>query len=324
MNFHLWGGVKSSHSKGLQGFIAEKFSYIGIENLPSTVGRGRKIDLSKAKVRFSGEGLDLSDGCKFDPSPTSATQVNLLASVSSPDGRGKKAAFTLAEVLITLGIIGVVAAMTLPTLISNYQKQVYVNQLKKSVSVLSQGFTTIMGQEGVTRLSDTEVFSGIPGSACNQFSINTDDCRGLKEGLNRVFSGIQFSPCEGPEMKSLNGLDDPMPKYGTCIKFADGLEIYNFSFYKTVNDSGRTADLLIDINGPKNPNTLGRDGFRFILGNNGTVYPDGSQISSEITCGGDPNRCYWRTSTLSSYKCTLNGDGYGCAGRVLEEDAMNY
>ena len=35
----------------------------------------------------------------------------------------KKRAFTLAEVLITLGIIGVVAAMTIPTLISNYQKK---------------------------------------------------------------------------------------------------------------------------------------------------------------------------------------------------------
>lgn len=37
-------------------------------------------------------------------------------------------AFTLAEVLITLGIIGVVAAMTLPTLIQNHQKQVYATQ----------------------------------------------------------------------------------------------------------------------------------------------------------------------------------------------------
>ena len=48
----------------------------------------------------------------------------------------KKAAFTLTEVLITLGIIGVVAALTLPTLISNHKKQTYVNQLKKAVNTL--------------------------------------------------------------------------------------------------------------------------------------------------------------------------------------------
>lgn len=45
-------------------------------------------------------------------------------------------AFTLAEVLITLGIIGVVAAMTLPTLINNYRKQETIAKLKKVYSVL--------------------------------------------------------------------------------------------------------------------------------------------------------------------------------------------
>ncbi len=52
----------------------------------------------------------------------------------------KKVAFTLAEVLITLGIIGVVAAMTLPTLINNYKKQQTIAQLKKAYSEISQVF----------------------------------------------------------------------------------------------------------------------------------------------------------------------------------------
>lgn len=43
----------------------------------------------------------------------------------------QKKAFTLAEVLITLGIIGVVAAMTLPTLVGEYQKKQTATQLKK-------------------------------------------------------------------------------------------------------------------------------------------------------------------------------------------------
>ena len=49
-----------------------------------------------------------------------------------------KAAFTLAEVLITLGIIGVVAAMTIPTIIANTNSQKYRSTLKKTVSTLSQ------------------------------------------------------------------------------------------------------------------------------------------------------------------------------------------
>ncbi len=50
----------------------------------------------------------------------------------------KRSAFTLAEVLITLGIIGVVAAMTLPTLIANYQKQATVNKIKKFYTNINQ------------------------------------------------------------------------------------------------------------------------------------------------------------------------------------------
>ena len=53
-------------------------------------------------------------------------------------GNGVKGAFTLAEVLITLGIIGVVAAMTMPTLINSTQGAQYKTAYKKALSVMSQ------------------------------------------------------------------------------------------------------------------------------------------------------------------------------------------
>ena len=52
----------------------------------------------------------------------------------------KNTAFTLAEVLITLGIIGVVAALTLPALIANYQKQVIKEQFKVAYSLVQQAW----------------------------------------------------------------------------------------------------------------------------------------------------------------------------------------
>ena len=48
----------------------------------------------------------------------------------------RKSAFTLAEVLITLGIIGVVAALTLPSLVANYKEKVMISQAKKGLSVV--------------------------------------------------------------------------------------------------------------------------------------------------------------------------------------------
>ena len=62
-----------------------------------------------------------------------------LVTKSSP--RFAKVAFTLAEVLITLGVIGVVAAMTLPTLIQNYKKHEVETKLAKFYTVMNQAVT---------------------------------------------------------------------------------------------------------------------------------------------------------------------------------------
>ncbi len=56
--------------------------------------------------------------------------------------------FTLAEVLITLGIIGVVAALTMPSLFASYQEKVMVTKLKKFVSVMSQALTMAVAENG--------------------------------------------------------------------------------------------------------------------------------------------------------------------------------
>src|SRR5574344_429982 len=91
----------------------------------------------------------------------------------------KKSAFTLAEVLITLGIIGVVAALTLPSLIENHNKKVWVTSLQKNYSVLEQGFQKMKADDGVDNLEDTEVFQGVKRAqyACYISEANDEDCK---------------------------------------------------------------------------------------------------------------------------------------------------
>src|SRR5574344_866092 len=60
----------------------------------------------------------------------------------------RKKGFTLAEVLITLGIIGVVAALTIPTLIGNYEKTLFANKFKDSFSILSQAVNLSQAENG--------------------------------------------------------------------------------------------------------------------------------------------------------------------------------
>ena len=63
----------------------------------------------------------------------------------------KRFAFTLAEVLITLGIIGVVAAMTLPSLIQDYKEKQTVSHLLKAYALMDQSYRLMLSEYGNPR-----------------------------------------------------------------------------------------------------------------------------------------------------------------------------
>ena len=60
----------------------------------------------------------------------------------------KKKAFTLSEVLITLGIIGVISAFTIPSLITMYQKRAAVSGIREALSILSQAVRMYSAESG--------------------------------------------------------------------------------------------------------------------------------------------------------------------------------
>ena len=68
-----------------------------------------------------------------------------------------KAGFTLAEVLITLGIIGVVAAMTIPTLMTAYQKKQIVTRLKRAYSIVQQSIRLSEDENGEVESWNTKL-----------------------------------------------------------------------------------------------------------------------------------------------------------------------
>ncbi|MBR6163646.1 type II secretion system protein [bacterium] len=92
-------------------------------------------------------GEDLGEG--FARRVT-ANECSPLSPSPSPSER-EASAFTLAEVLITLVIIGVIAAITVPTLMNKTNNQEYVSKLKKAYSTLSQATNLIIAEEGTPR-----------------------------------------------------------------------------------------------------------------------------------------------------------------------------
>lgn len=188
-------------------------------------------------------------------------------------------AFTLAEVLITLGIIGIVAAMTLPALIQNYQKYVLKNQFKKAYSTILSSINKTHADLGVIPAcyySDNGDLDGSVVYGCHEFAkalklnLNvTKECDGdaYKDGCIPEYKGIE-------EVYQENNPDDNSDKeYTGCIGYtknyikqkaltwvlADGTIIFFYTWAKDV----QMPLFAIDVNGMKKPNKWGYDLFDF-------------------------------------------------------------
>ena len=161
----------------------------------------------------------------------------------------KKSGFTLAEVLITLVIIGVIAAMTVPTLMNNTNSQEFRSALKKAVSALNQAVTMQYALEG-TLISDY--------SSASQVVTDVFNAR-----LNVINTGASSSSTLWA------GTGDAACSSGSVFITADGLSYCIFNFSNENKSTSGACDnagnnpcsdgginVLIDVNGLKKPNTL--------------------------------------------------------------------
>lgn len=103
-----------------------------------------------------------------------------------------KKAFTLAEILITIGIIGVVAAMTLPALTSNYRKHVTAQKLKKASTVLLQASRMAFAAEGTNdRAGFTPFNSDEALEMFNRYYVPYIKFDSVEKGTKGVFAYMQ-------------------------------------------------------------------------------------------------------------------------------------
>lgn len=201
----------------------------------------------------------------------------------------RKKAFTLAEVLITLTVIGVVAAITLPPLIQNYQKQVLVNQLKKSYSTLTNGFKLMLADDGVDNIWDTDLFkshatleyAGVPGCIQNFNNAGCEETKALikkyfkVENINDSYIIYQFNGSKHSFPFITNWLlSDGALIFIEELAQEENISVAECSRYKAENNStGCTyaGGIYIDVNGKKKPNRIGRDIFYYFLDNQGNL-----------------------------------------------------
>lgn len=206
-----------------------------------------------------------------------------------PPPRG---AFTLAEVLITLGIIGVVAAITLPALIADYQDKRDVVKVKKAYSILQQAVLQAVEKHG-----DVETWQ------------STEEIRDyLKEAIvnnsNKKVRNIEY-------VKRVTLLGTPqvgIAENTTGFISIDNSEIFIYNLNGIVN--GRVASIVVDINGDNPPNRFGFDTFGFVLLSNNTI----------ATYHGTFKRCDPQKDTSTD----AHPNGEYCTGWVILNENMDY
>lgn len=179
--------------------------------------------------------------------------------------------FTLAEVLITLGIIGIVAAMTIPTLMNKTNDAELKTAAKKAFSVANQAYLMAANENGGSLglyKASMNTQALVKFNALKSQLKVTNECayNGHSQGKcwPRAGVGLKNYSVTGDTMVSNDGSQFMNVSFAT----ADGM----YWFIYTYDDTTGTDDICIDINGEKGPNDWGKDAFCFIMDEN-TIKP---------------------------------------------------
>ncbi len=194
----------------------------------------------------------------------------------------KKSGFTLAEVLITLVIIGVIAALTLGTVVSNTSKKQLESQIKKFHAQFAHAIELYMVDNNIENLDD--VRDKVELENYQEFIFNylkvTSKCE--TSGDSCFAEKYIISPDQEPSEKPLGG----------GYKLADG-SVFTMGQKLTTG----FAFVTFDVNGSKKPIKAGQDLWACYIHKDGSI--DGSELTPEVK----------RSSTASELNDIVN-QGY--------------
>lgn len=232
-----------------------------------------------------------------------------------------KRGFTLAEILIALGIVGVVAALTIPTFVNNGRNQANASKLSVTVNAVENALTSMIARESADDMTDTQWYSGgfTVSDLGNYLKLNGSKSNKLIDYYSTktpftTISGTANNPSVTNIYETKNGALLMFNNKTTHSQTEATVKAYGGSVYDSI------GMLSIDVNGAAKPNVWGRDVFYFLVGSDGHLYPAGSLNFSILFSGKDINM--WNKT--GSYNCTTSKT-LGCTARLIEEGyQVNY
>lgn len=251
-----------------------------------------------------------------------------------------KKGFTLAEILITLGIVGVVATLTLPTLMNNHQKRVYVTRIQKVYNQTENSLQQYFEENNSATLNSTHLtkMDGVKNflleyykiaKDCGESPINASACladsyKDLSGNdinlieLTKVTKEVEYTKLKpigeaevGDKIESdgciVKEKNEVSPVYAefvlSCTEQVDG-----GNFYCAKLNSGaalcmqpQSGQIVVDTNSTDLPNTKGRDLFLLTVNEKGSITDTGKE------------------------DCENNTTLKGCFNRIMDDNwKMNY
>lgn len=232
----------------------------------------------------------------------------------------KHVAFTLAEVLITLGIIGIVSALTIPSMIHKHQRMVLRNQFKVAYSRVNDAV-------GRMSLDEPNIMNAYCGNSKsyydpNRFDFAKDFSKYFnvandftdKDAISTVYKIGQFKQ---PNYKKFSKLTDSNGYNDGFFVLNNGMVIFNGYCWIGASSKGQHVEFLVDTNGTKGPNAMGYDLFYF------WINPD----NKVVTCPQIPNDkryCNFLTADVTGAHNGVNCSTFALKNEYPHDSTKTY
>ena len=224
--------------------------------------------------------------------------------------KASSSGFTLAEVLITLGIIGIVASMTLPALIADHREKETVARLKKAYSTISNAYILILEEYGSP---NGWTISSLENDSWDDVAIlfskyirNVRVCTEEQNTYGACFKNDRRHDLLNNTVDNIAHVSSLIMSDGTVIGFSHQAAITDIK--DDLCSSGNFCfQIEVDVNGNKAPNRWGVDTFTFQVNKNKIIPRGALDTHSESTLSCAPN--------ADSHPGWYNGSG--CTAWVL-------
>ncbi len=239
----------------------------------------------------------------------------------------KKTGFTMAEVLITLGIIGVVAAVTAPALVGSYQKSKVPPALKKFINTMEVANQHIITENEASKLSS------IFGTIDKNSKAQTEYLNNLTEYVQGTISSKKMNDLaikptnyqgktnNGPVGEGKQTIFNMSSGEDFSIEIIDSKSLSTNKTNAKGSFKGHYATILFDVNGfNTKPNRFGKDIYYFHMDDGGMLIPNGGKLQIKAY-GGNDSDPQWNLKNGWNI-CNEEGVpvGSSCAGSIMDNN----